>query len=81
MTRAVVVAMLAVLGALYLYSAFAPDRPRRYFSQPFNIGWLRRSVHAFLGVVLLLGVLLLLYAAFTSIIEDYHLKAWNMSYH
>ena len=66
MKRVIVVVMLAVLGALYLYSAFAPNRTRRYRALPFAIGSVRRVVQAFLGIALLLGVLLLLYGAFLS---------------
>ena len=70
MRRAVVVVLLAALGALYLYSAFAPNRRRRYGPLPSKIGSVRRVIHAILGIVLLLGVLLLMYGAFLSIAED-----------
>jgi hypothetical protein len=68
MRRAIIVVFLAALGALYLYSAFAPNRTRRPL--PFKIGSLRRALHAFLGAVLLLGVLLLIYAFLSTIAED-----------
>ena len=64
MRRIAIVVALAILGALYLYSAFAPDRSRG--SPPFKIGSVRRLLHGFLGVVLLLGVLFLIYAALMS---------------
>ena len=67
MKRAIVVVFMAALGALYLYSAFARDRSRRSRPLPFKIGSLRRVIHAFLGIVLLLGVLFLIYAAFLSL--------------
>jgi hypothetical protein len=67
MRRIAIVAALAILGALYLYSAFAPDRSRRRPS--FKIGSVRRVLHGFLGVVLLLGVLFLIYAALLSSID------------
>jgi hypothetical protein len=64
MRRAILIVFLAALGALFLRSAFAPDR--RNTSLPFKIGSLRRVLHGFLGIVLLLGVLLLMYGAFLS---------------
>lgn len=70
MRRVAIVAILAVLGVLYLYSAFARDRSRRNSSLPSKIGWLRRLLHGFLGVVLLLLVLLLIYAALVSILGE-----------
>ena len=65
MRRAILIVFLAALGALFLYSAFFPDRRNRPL--PFKFGALRRVLHAFLGIVLLLGVLLLMYGAFLSI--------------
>ena len=65
MKRAILIVFLAALGALFLRSAFVPDRRNRPL--PFKIGSLRRVLHAFLGIVLLLGVLLLMYGAFLSI--------------
>jgi hypothetical protein len=70
MRRVAIVAMLAALGALYLYSAFARDRSRRQVSAAAKIGLLRRLLHGFLGVVLLLFVLFLIYAASMSILAD-----------
>jgi Ni,Fe-hydrogenase I cytochrome b subunit len=70
MKRAVLVVFLAVLAGLYLYSAFARDRSRRYRKVPFKIGSVRRVLHAFLGIVLLLGVLLLLYGALLSTVAE-----------
>jgi hypothetical protein len=69
MKRAILVVFLAALGALYLYSAFAPNRLRRR-PLPFKIGSLRRVIHAFIGIVLLLGVLLLIYGAFLSMTAE-----------
>ena len=66
MKRAVVVVLLAALGALYLYSAFSRDRPRRNGSLSFKIGSLRKVLQAGIGIALLLGVLLLIYGAFLS---------------
>jgi hypothetical protein len=65
MKRAILIVFLAALGALFLRSAFVPDRRNRPL--PYKIGSLRRVLHAFLGIVLLLGVLLLMYGAFLSI--------------
>ena len=70
MKRAIVVVILAVLGGLYLYSAFGPGRPGRARSQSNKIGSVRRVLHAVLGIVLLIGVLFLIYAAFLSSIPD-----------
>jgi hypothetical protein len=70
MRRVIIVVFLAVLGALYLRSAFAPNRPRRDRPVPFKIGSLRRVIHAVLGTVLLLGVLLIIYAFLSTIAED-----------
>jgi Ni,Fe-hydrogenase I cytochrome b subunit len=69
MRRVAIVAALAILGALYLYSAFARSR-RGNTSLPFKIGLLRRLLHGLLGVVLLLGVLFLIYAAVLSAVSD-----------
>jgi Ni,Fe-hydrogenase I cytochrome b subunit len=69
MRRVAIVAALGVLSALYLYSAFAPGR-RRNASLPFKIGWVRRLLHGFLGVVLLLCFLFLVYAGLMSTIDD-----------
>lgn len=70
MKRAVIVVLIGVLGALYLYSSFAPDRQRRHRPVPFKIGSLRRVIHAVLGIVLLLGMVLLMYGAFLSITAE-----------
>jgi len=69
MRRVAIVAALGVLSALYLYSAFAPGR-RRNVSQPFKLGWIRRLLHGFLGVALLLCFLLLVYAGVMSAVDD-----------
>ena len=68
MRRIAIVAMLAILAALYLYSAFARDRSRRQL--PLKIGSLRRVLHGVLGIVLLLGVLFLIYAALMSSLPE-----------
>jgi H+/Cl- antiporter ClcA len=70
MKRAIVILFLAALGVLYLYSAFGPNRPRRQRPVPFKIASVRRVIHAFLGIVLLLGVLLLIYGAFLSLTAE-----------
>jgi len=70
MRRVIIVVFLAALGALYLYSAFHPDRPRRNRPLPYKIGSLRSALHGFLGVVILLLVLLLMYGAFLSLTAE-----------
>ena len=70
MKRAVIIVLIGVLGALYLYSSFAPDRQRRNRPLPFAIGSLRKVIHAFLGIVLLLGMVLLMYGAFLSMTAE-----------
>ena len=67
MKRVVVVVMLAVLGGLYLYSAFARGQSRRYRPLPFAVSSVRRVIQAFLGIALLLVVLLVVYGALLSI--------------
>jgi len=69
MKRVIVVLILAALGVLYLYSAFA-RKPGRHRAVPFKIGSLRRMIHALIGIVLLLGVLLLMYGAFLSLTAE-----------
>ena len=69
MRRVAIVAAFGVLGALYLYSAFARSR-RRNASLHSKIGWLRRLLHGLLGVVLLLCFLFLVYAGVMSAIDD-----------
>jgi hypothetical protein len=68
MRRVIVVIVLAVLGGLYLYSAFAPSRRNR--PVPFAISSLRKGLHAVLGVVLLLIVLFVIYGAFISTLPE-----------
>lgn len=61
MKRVIIVGLIALLGALYLYSAFS----RRRSGKPvlYGIGTLRRLVDAVLGVILIVIVLSLVYAA------------------
>ena len=70
MRRIIVVVFMAALGVLYLYSAFRPARSRRNRPLPYKIGSLRRVLHAFLGVVLLLVVMLLMYGAFLTLTAE-----------
>lgn len=70
MKRALIVVLIGVLGALYLYSSFAPDRQRRDRPLPYKIGSLRKVIHAFLGIALLLGMILLIYGAFLSVTAE-----------
>jgi len=69
MRRVAIVVALGVLGALYLYSAFARSR-RGNGSLRSKIGWLRRVLHGLLGVALLLCFLFLVYAGLMSAVEN-----------
>jgi threonine/homoserine/homoserine lactone efflux protein len=61
--RSAVIALLTVLSAVNLYSAFSPDWSRQYFPLPFKSYTLRKVVHILAGGLFLLCVLLLIYGA------------------